>query len=92
MDARTAGDGPADESRRDETDHSTLVTVATFATAGEAEVAQAKLRAYAIESSLDDDVSGGTVPTNGKGGVTVLVPSRDAKTALTVLNDQGLAQ
>ena len=44
-------------------DHSEPVVVATYIDAGEAEIAQAKLRAFGIESAVLDQAEGGTIPT-----------------------------
>jgi hypothetical protein len=68
-------------------EHSEPVAVASFATEGEAEVAQAKLRAFGIESALDDPVEGGTLVVEGEGGVTVAVRAADADDARRVLSD-----
>jgi len=48
-------------------DHSDPVPVASFATMGEAEVVQAKLRAYGIEAAFDDVIEGGAVSGRGRG-------------------------
>jgi hypothetical protein len=68
---------------RDE--HPEPVAVASFATVGEAQVAQAKLEAYGIESALFDDVEGGAIPVQGEPGVVVMVQAADAATATEVL-------
>ena len=67
-------------------EHSEPVAVASFATKGEAEVAQAKLRAFGIESALDDQIEGGTVRVEGEPGVIVQVPAADAEDARRVLD------
>ncbi len=67
-------------------EHSEPVAVASYATEGEAEVAQAKLRAFGIESALDDQIEGGTVRVDGEPGVIVQVPARDAEDARRVLD------
>ncbi len=59
--------------------------VASYATEGEAEVAQAKLRAFGVESVLDDQVEGGSVPVDGEPGVIVTVRAEDAATAAELL-------
>jgi hypothetical protein len=59
--------------------------VASYATEGEAEVAQAKLRAFGVESALDDQVEGGSVPVDGEPGVIVTVRAEDAATATEIL-------
>jgi hypothetical protein len=68
-------------------EHSEPVAVASFATEGEAEVAQAKLRAFGIESALDDQIEGGTVRVEGEPGVLVQVPARDADDARRILDE-----
>lgn len=59
--------------------------VASYATEGEAEVAQAKLRAFGVDSALDDQVEGGTVPVDGEPGVIVEVRAEDAADATEIL-------
>jgi hypothetical protein len=66
-------------------DHSAPVPVASFGTAGEAEVAQAKLRAYGIEAAFDDQIEGGSVPIEGEEGVIVVVRAADADDARRIL-------
>ncbi|MDQ1426047.1 MAG: hypothetical protein QOD72_3545 [Acidimicrobiaceae bacterium] len=68
-------------------DHSEPVPVASFATMGEAEVAQAKLRAYGIEAAFDDVIEGGAVPVEGEVGVIVAVRAADAADARRILTD-----
>jgi hypothetical protein len=67
--------------------HPEPTPVASFATEGEAEVAQAKLRAFGVESALDDQVEGGTVPIEGEDGVIVEVRADDAEDAREILSD-----
>ncbi len=43
----------------DVNEHSRPAAVASSTTEGEAEVAQAKLRAYGVEAVLDDQIEGG---------------------------------
>ena len=74
-------------SNTDTDDHSEPIAVASFATAGEAEVAKAKLGAYGIEAALDDQIEGGTVVVAGEPGVIVEVKAADAEDARRVLND-----
>lgn len=62
------------------------VVVATFPTAGEAEVAQAKLRGAGVESFLDDQVEGGTVLVDGESGVHLVVHPADRVMASTLLS------
>jgi len=69
-------------------DHSEPIAVASFATEGEAEVAQAKLRAYGIEAMLDDSVEGGTIAVEGETGVVVAVRAADADDARRILADR----
>jgi hypothetical protein len=75
-------------------DHSEPVPVASFATMGEAEVAQAKLRAYGIEAAFDDVIEGGAVPVEGEDGVIVAVRAADAADACRILteDDTGLGE
>jgi hypothetical protein len=68
--------------------HAEPVVVAGFADVGEAEVVQAKLRAFGIEAFLDDQAEGGTLPTEGEGSIYVLVRAADAADARQVLSDQ----
>jgi hypothetical protein len=69
-------------------DHAEPVAVASFGTEGEAEVAQAKLRAYGIESAVDDPVEGGTLPIEGEPGVIVTVRAADADDARRILTEE----
>lgn len=66
-------------------DPSGPVAVASFPTAGEAEVARAKLMSFGIESQLDDQVEGGTVPVDDEPSVKVMVRSVDEVEARRVL-------
>jgi hypothetical protein len=68
-------------------DHSEPIAVASFATAGEAEVAKAKLAAYGIEAALDDQIEGGTVAVDGEPGVIVEVKAADAEDARRILSE-----
>jgi hypothetical protein len=70
-------------------DHAEPVAVASFATLGEAEVAQAKLSAFGIESALIDQVEGGVVLIEGEAGVFVGVRAADAADARLILSDTG---
>ena len=74
---------PSEHDEQDE--HPEPVAVASFATVGEAEVAQAKLQAYGIESALIDDVGGGTLPVEGEAGIVGAVPAKDADAARAAL-------
>jgi hypothetical protein len=75
----------------DAEDHREPVAVASYATTGEAEVAQAKLRAFGIEAALIDQVEGGVVLTEGEPGVLVEVPAADAQDAQRILSEEGVA-
>jgi Putative prokaryotic signal transducing protein len=68
-------------------DHAAPVPVAAFADVGEAEVVQAKLRAFGIEAFIDDQVEGGVLPVEMEGSVLVLVRVEDADDARQVLSD-----
>jgi hypothetical protein len=65
--------------------HEEPVIVASFATRGEAEVAEAKLRAYDIEASLDDLIEGGAIPVEGEPGINVVVRVGDVEDARRIL-------
>ena len=69
----------------DEEEHAEPVAVASFETTGEAEVAQAKLRAFGIEAAIDDQIEGGTLPVEGESGVIVTVRAPDADDARRIL-------
>jgi ApbE superfamily uncharacterized protein (UPF0280 family) len=71
----------------DNEEHSDPIAIASFATTGEAEVAQAKLRAYSIEAALDDQIEGGTVVVEGEPGVILEVPAADAEDARRILSE-----
>jgi hypothetical protein len=75
----------------DQTDHAEPEAVASFATEGEAEVAQAKLRAYGVESALDDQVEGGSVPVDAEDSVVVEVRAADAADAREILAEVTIA-
>lgn len=68
-------------------EHAEPVPVATCETTGEAEVVQAKLRAYGIEAAIDDQIEGGTLPVEGEPGVIVTVRAADAEDARRILAD-----
>ena len=72
-----------DPTEQDE--HPEPVAVASFATVGEAEVAQAKLQAFGIESALIDEIAGGTLPVDGESGIVIAVPAKDAEAARAAL-------
>lgn len=69
----------------DAAQHPEPVVIAAFATVGEAEVAQAMLRAEGIESSFDDQVEGGALPVEGEGSVLLEVRAADAHDARLIL-------
>jgi Putative prokaryotic signal transducing protein len=73
--------GPSDEM------HVEPVVVAAVTDAGEAEVVQAKLRAFGIEAFVDDQVEGGVLPVEMEGSVLVLVRAEDADDARRILSD-----
>lgn len=66
-------------------EHPDPVAVASYATLGEAEVAQAALRASGIESGLDDQIEGGAIPVEGEATVIVTVHPDDADDARQIL-------
>jgi hypothetical protein len=70
-------------------EHAEPVAVTSFATIGEAEVAEAKLRAYGIESAIDDQIEGGTLPVEGEPGVILTVRAVDADEARRILTEEG---
>jgi hypothetical protein len=67
--------------------HPEPTAIASYATEGEAEVAQAKLRAFGIDAALDDQIEGGAIPIEGEGGVIVEVRAADAADAAEILRD-----
>lgn len=73
----------------DHEDHREPVAVGSYSTEGEAEVAQAKLRAFGIEAALVDQVEGGVIQVEGEPGVIVEVPAADAQDAMRILTDEG---
>jgi hypothetical protein len=84
MDSAERDDPSVDE-------HAEPVAVASYATAGEAEVAIAKLAAYGVEAALEDQIEGGTVVVEGEPGVLVMVRAADAEAARRVLAPGGAA-
>jgi hypothetical protein len=68
-------------------EHPEPIVVATYSTTGEAEVAEAKLRAFGIEAALDDQIEGGTVPVDDEPVVVVRVRAMDADDARQILTD-----
>ena len=65
--------------------HDEPVVVGSYLTAGEAEVAQAKLRAFGIDSAIDDQIEGGTLFMEDEPGVFVQVRGQDAAEANRLL-------
>jgi hypothetical protein len=63
------------------------VALISYSTVGEAEIAQAKLHAYGIDSVLDDQVEGGLVVIEGEPGIIVQVRAEDAEDARRILLD-----
>ena len=82
------GGADRDDADLDATEHAEPVAIASFATEGEAEVAQAKLRAYGIDAALDDQIEGGMVAAAGEPGVIVEVRATDADDARRILSDE----
>jgi hypothetical protein len=72
-----SGDDPAE--------HAEPATVGSFATQGEAEVAQAKLSGYGIESAVVDVLEGGAIPVEGEDGLALQVRAGDATDARAIL-------
>lgn len=68
-------------------DHSEPVTVGSYETEGEAEVAQAKLRSFGIESAIADSTEGGTIPSEGADAIELQVRHADAHQASWVLTE-----
>jgi hypothetical protein len=69
-------------------DHPEPVVVATYVDLGEAEVAQAKLRAFGIESVILDQAEGGVIPTRELPvGIAVEVRAADADDAFRILSE-----
>lgn len=71
----------------DENQHAEPVVVASFVTAGEAEIAQAKLRAFGIDAAIDDQIEGGTLFMEDEPGVFVQVRSDDVAEARRILTE-----
>ena len=69
-------------------DHREPVVVATYVDLGEAEIAQAKLRAFGIEAEILDQTEGGVIPTIELAvGIGVSVRAVDADDAFRILRD-----
>ena len=71
--------------------HPAPVVVGAYTDTGEAEVAQAKLRAYGIESLIVDQVEGGLLPVVEEGSIGLEVRPADADDALAILSGTGEA-
>jgi hypothetical protein len=69
----------------DTAEHAEPATVGSFASQGEAEVAQAKLSGYGIESVLVDVLEGGVIPVEGEEGLALQVRAQDARDAAAIL-------
>ena len=69
----------------DTAEHAEPATVGSFATQGEAEVAQAKLSGYGIESAVVDVLEGGAIPVEGEDGLALQVRAGDATDAAAIL-------
>ena len=67
--------------------HAEPVIVAVFGSVGEAEVAQAKLRAFGVESEIVDNDGGGVIPVDGDGGIELEVRAADAEAAADILRE-----
>lgn len=63
------------------------VVVGGYLTAGEAEVAVAKLRAFGIDAAIDDQIEGGTMFMEDEPGVFVQVRSEDVAEARRILTE-----
>ena len=70
-----------------EQEHPEPVIVGTFASVGEAEIAQARLRASGIDSALVDNDGGGTIPVDRDDGIDLAVRAADAPAAVEILAD-----
>jgi len=76
----------SDESNESDA-HPEPVIVATYQSVGEAEVAQAKLRAFGVESAIDDDDGGGVIPVDLDPGIQLEVRAVDAEAAAEILTE-----
>jgi hypothetical protein len=70
-----------------EQEHPEPVIIGTFASVGEAEIVQARLRAYGIDSALVDNDGGGTIPVDSDEGIDLEVRAADAQAAAEILAD-----
>jgi hypothetical protein len=71
----------------DGNEHPEPKAVGSFATEGEAEVAQAKLRAFGIDAVIDNQIEGGAIPIEGEEGVILAVRAEDAPDAVQILSE-----
>lgn len=69
----------------DNDEHAEPVTVASFATRGEAEVTHAHLASEGVESFIIDVTEGGAIPVDGEPGVMVVVHPVDLAEAQRIL-------
>jgi hypothetical protein len=76
-------------SRGWETLRRNMITVGTYRTRSDAELAQAALVVAGIQSVLEADDAGGAYPFDLSGGARLLVSDTDAAEALEILEDQG---
>lgn len=67
--------------------HPEPVIIATYQSVGEAEVAQAKLRAFGVESAIVDDDGGGVIPVDLDPGIQLEVRAADAEAAAQILTE-----
>ena len=74
----------------DTAEHAEPATVGSFATRGEAEVAEAKLSGYGIESAVVDVLEGGSIPVEGEDGLALQVRAVDASDAAAILSESAL--
>jgi hypothetical protein len=69
----------------DVNEHREPTAIASYATTGEAEVAQAMLWGFGIDAVIDDQIQGGVIPIEGEDGVILAVRSEDAADARKIL-------
>jgi hypothetical protein len=69
----------------DVNEHPEPTGIASYTTTGEAEVAQAKLRAFGIEAVIDERAESAVIPTEGGFGVMLTVRAEDAADAREIL-------
>ncbi len=65
--------------------HPEPVIIATFGSVGEAEIAQAELRAFGVQSEIADNDGGGVLPVDGDGRIELEVRAVDAEAAAEIL-------